>query len=494
MAIAKVCGIETEYGVHSNNEHDNPVSLSSLLVNSYVADLERAGWDFENENPANDARGFSATNGQPPQIETHLVNAVLTNGARYYVDHAHPELSTPECANPLELVLYDKAGEEILRRSATSANKYLGTESTVTVIKNNSDGKGNSYGCHENYLMDRGVPFSRIAKQVITHFITRIIMVGAGKVGSEITGDSHTVPFQVSQRGEFFEEEIGLETTLKRPIVNTRDEPHADPARFRRLHVIVGDANMSEVSTFLKVGTTALVLAMIEDNWLDNADMMFANPVHAIHQVSQDVELCTVLDLANGKTATALQLQWKIFELASNYAKQNGLPALGDEEVGKMLMERWESTLESLESDPMSLANQLDWVAKYRLLQAYIDRHGISWADPKLRAIDIQYHDINPEKSLYRRVGMERLLDDDDINKAVVMPPRDTRAFFRGMCLARFSKEIVSANWDSLVFDLKDGPLKRVPMMDPLKGTADHVDALIQNCRDAADLLNGLGA
>ena len=161
MAIVKVCGIETEYGIHSNNSHDNPVSLSSLLVNSYVTDLERAGWDFENESPANDARGFSATNGQPPQIETHLVNAVLTNGARYYVDHAHPELSTPECANPLELVLYDKAGEEILRRSVASANKYLPAESPVTVIKNNSDGKGNSYGCHENYLMDReGEPTS----------------------------------------------------------------------------------------------------------------------------------------------------------------------------------------------------------------------------------------------------------------------------------------------------------------------------------------------
>ncbi len=492
MAIVKVCGIETEYGIHSNNSHDNPVSLSSLLVNSYVTDLERAGWDFENESPANDARGFSATNGQPPQIETHLVNAVLTNGARYYVDHAHPELSTPECANPLELVLYDKAGEEILRRSVASANKYLPAESPVTVIKNNSDGKGNSYGCHENYLMDREVPFSRIAKQIITHFITRIIMIGAGKVGTELAGNSRAIPFQLSQRGEFFEEEIGLETTLKRPIVNTRDEPHADPARFRRLHVIVGDANMSEVSTFLKVGTTALVLAMIEDNWLDNADIMLANPVHAIHQVSQDVGLSTVLELVNGTTATALQLQWQIFELASDYVEQNGLSVLGDEEVGKIMMERWESTLESLESDPMSLSDQLDWVAKYRLLQAYMDRHNASWTDPRLRAIDIQYHDINPEKSLYNRVGMERLVTDDEINKAVVTPPRDTRAFFRGMCLAKFSNEIASANWDSLVFDLKDGPLKRVPMMDPLKGTADHVDTLIQGSKNATELLHGL--
>ncbi|MHB8264077.1 MAG: depupylase/deamidase Dop [Acidimicrobiales bacterium] len=492
MAISKVCGIETEYGIHSSGDHDNAVTLSSLLVNSYVTNLERAGWDFENETPGNDARGFNVSGGSPPAIETHLINAVLTNGARYYVDHAHPELSTPECANPLELVLYDKAGEEILRRSVMLANRYHGTEGQISVIKNNSDGKGNSYGCHENYLMDREVPFARIAKQIMTHFVSRIIMTGSGKVGSEIGNTDQAAPFQLSQRAEFFEEEIGLETTLKRPIVNTRDEPHADPARFRRLHVIVGDANLSEVATFLKVGTTALILALIEDGYLDNVDISLANPVRAIHQVSLDLSLKETLDLANGSTATPLELQWQLFDLASMYVDRYGFSVLGSVEVGKDVMRRWESTLAALEEDPMKLAKQLDWVAKYQLMQGYMDRHGTRWDDSRLRAIDIQYHNIDPAKSLYARVGMERLVSSEDVARAVMEPPRDTRAYFRGMCLNRFADNIASANWDSLVFDLSDGPLRRVPMMDPLKGTAEHVEELVNSSRDAADLLDRL--
>jgi proteasome accessory factor A len=492
VAIGKICGIETEYGIHSSSDHDNAVTLSSLLVNSYVANLERAGWDFENETPGNDARGFDASKGSPPEIETHLINAVLTNGARYYVDHAHPELSTPECANPLELVLYDKAGEEILRRSVALANKYYHVDGRISIIKNNSDGKGNSYGCHENYLVAREVPFSRLAKQIMTHLVTRIIMTGAGKVGSEVGSADSAAPFQLSQRAEFFEEEIGLETTLKRPIVNTRDEPHADPARFRRLHVIVGDANLSEVATFLKVGTTALVLAMIEDGYLDNSDLSLANPVSAIHQVSLDVSLTRALELANGSTATPLDLQWQLYDLGSTYVDRYGFSVLGDTEVGKDMMHRWESTLAALESDPMKLARQLDWVAKYQLMQGYMDRHGTGWNDPRLKAIDIQYHNIDVAKSLYVRAGLERLVDAEEVARAVMEPPRNTRAYFRGMCLTRFAGNIASANWDSLVFDLPGGPLRRVPTMDPFKGTAEHVEDLLATSSDAADLLDRL--
>ena len=204
-----------------------------------------------------------------PEVETHLVNAVLTNGARFYVDHAHPELSTPECADPRSVVLFDKAGEVILQRSMVAANRTMPAGQEIVIYKNNSDRKGNSYGCHENYLMDRRVPFGRIVTHVMPHFITRQIYTGAGKVGSEAPGlGISEVPFQLTQRADFFEEEVGLETTLKRPIVNTRDEPHADAQKYRRLHVIVGDANLAEVATFLKVGSTALVLAMIEDDFL----------------------------------------------------------------------------------------------------------------------------------------------------------------------------------------------------------------------------------
>ena len=278
MAIQKVLGIETEYGIIVRGGDSNPIAASSILINAYVQGLARAGaatgasrvgWDFEDEQPGNDARGFNAEGQMPPEVETHLVNAVLTNGARYYVDHAHPELSTPECADPRSIVVYDRAAELILHRSMAAATELLPAGQEIVVYKNNSDRKGNSYGTHENYLMDRAVPFSKIVRYVMPHFITRQIYTGAGKVGSEAPGlTSADVPYQLTQRADFFEEEVGLETTLKRPIVNTRDEPHADAQKYRRLHVIVGDANLSEVATFLKVGTTALVLSMIEDDWL----------------------------------------------------------------------------------------------------------------------------------------------------------------------------------------------------------------------------------
>ena len=257
VAIPKVCGIETEYGIQVVHGDPNPIAASSVLINAYAHDVARqqTGWDFEDEAPGNDARGFAREGAMPPQVETHLVNTVLTNGARFYVDHAHPEFSTPECRDALECLRYDRAGELILTRAMEAADLAVHDGSRLVIYKNNSDGKGNSYGAHENYLMDRAAPFTRIVTGITPHFVTRQIFAGAGKVGSETaTHDGKRVDFQLSQRAEFFEEQVGLETTLKRPIVNTRDEPHADPQRYRRLHVIVGDANLAEVATFLKVG------------------------------------------------------------------------------------------------------------------------------------------------------------------------------------------------------------------------------------------------
>jgi hypothetical protein len=233
VALRKVLGIETEYGILVRGGESNPIAASSVLINAYVQELARAdagpaparvGWDFEDEHPGNDARGFSADGTMPPEVETHLVNAVLTNGARYYVDHAHPELSTPECADPRTIVVFDRAAEVILQRSMRAAASILPPGQELVVYKNNSDRKGNSYGCHENYLMDRQVPFSKIVAHAMPHLITRQIFTGAGKVGTEAAGlTSEDVPFQLTQRADFFEEEVGLETTLKRPIVNTRD-------------------------------------------------------------------------------------------------------------------------------------------------------------------------------------------------------------------------------------------------------------------------------
>jgi len=490
VAVAKVCGIETEYGIHHAGGDGNPVASSSLLVNAYVSDLARVGWDFEDEMPGNDARGFAREGSLPPEVETHLVNAVLTNGARYYVDHAHPEFSTPECADPLEAVLYDKAGEEVLRRSMAAVRRVLPEGQSIVVYKNNSDGKGNSYGTHENYLMDRAVPFARIAHLVTPHFVTRSIYCGAGKVGTETgAGSGRDVTFQISQRAEFFEEEVGLETTLKRPIVNTRDEPHADPQRYRRFHVIVGDANLAEMATFLKVGTTALVLALIEDDAFGDVDLTLANPVKAMRQVSFDLGLATPLQLADGRTTTALGVQWELFGLARKYAEQRGLDCLGDEAVGQALLQRWESVLHGLETDPETVADRVDWAAKLVLLEAYRERHGLDWDDQRLAAVDLQYHDLRPERSLFTRLETEHLVTREEVVRAVTEPPRRTRAYFRGQCLKRWASSVASANWDSIVFDLGADPLRRVPMMDPLRGTAEHVEELLKGSSTPSDLL-----
>ncbi|HVF75797.1 MAG TPA: depupylase/deamidase Dop [Acidimicrobiales bacterium] len=496
MAIRKVLGLETEYGIVLRGAGDsNPIAASSVLINAYVNELQRkVGWDFEDESPGNDARGFAREGAMPPEVETHLVNAVLTNGARYYVDHAHPEFSTPECADPLEIVRYDKAGERILARSMEAAARALPDGQGIVVYKNNSDRKGNSYGTHENYLMDRQAPFGRIVQHVMPHFVTRQIYTGAGKVGTESTSvTSAEVPFQLTQRADFFEEEVGLETTLKRPIVNTRDEPHADAQKYRRLHVIAGDANLAEISTFLKVGVTAIVLSMIEDDWLGARDFTLATPVASMRAVSYDVSLRKPLALADGSSMTALQVQWEYFNLAQKYVDAHGLESVG-ESVGAMVMERWEQVLTGLESDPMSLANQLDWVAKYRLLEGYRERHGLSWSDHKLAAMDLQYHDVRPERSLFGRLPMERLVTEDEVIDAITEPPTDTRAYFRGKCLQKWASSIAAANWDSLVFDLGTDPLRRVPMMEPLRGTAAMVDRLLEGCSSPSELLERLGS
>jgi proteasome accessory factor A len=503
VAITKICGIETEYGIVLRGAGDsNPIAASSVLINAYVNDLERVGsagpapkvgWDFEDEMPGNDARGAPPAGTLAPEIETHLVNAVLTNGARYYVDHAHPELSTPECADARSVVVFDRAAESILIRSMEAARRVLPDGQEVVVYKNNSDRQGNSYGCHENYLMDRAVPFGRIVAHVIPHFVTRQIFTGAGKVGTETAGaGAESVPFQLTQRADFFEEEVGLETTLKRPIVNTRDEPHADAQKYRRLHVIVGDANLAELSTFLKVGTTALVLAMIEDDYLPR-DFEFAASVFALRRVSFDLSLREPLELADGSTITALDVQWELLDRAKKYRDDRGLDPIG-QSVGDEVVARWEETLTALESDPMVLADRLDWVAKYRLIDGYRQRHDLDWDDARLAAMDLQYHDLRPDKSLFSRLDVERIAGDDEIARATSEPPIDTRAYFRGKCLQRWAGDIVAANWDSLVFDVGREPLRRVPMMEPSRGTEAHVGRLLEECATPAELLDRLGS
>ena len=273
--------------------------------------------------------------------------------------------------------------------------------------------------------------------------------------------------------------------------MNTRDEPHADAQKYRRLHVIVGDANMAEVATYLKVGVTALVLAMIEDDYFGDLDLSLAAPVQSLRKVSYDLSLSTPLELADGRTMTALEMQWELLDLGRKYAEDRGLDAV-DDEVGRDVLDRWESTLSALEVDPTSLARQLDWVAKYQLLDAYRERHSLEWDDPKLAAMDLQYHDVRPAKSLFARLDTEKIVDTSAVDAAITEPPGDTRAYFRGRCLQRWATSIAAANWDSLVFDLGSDPLRRVPMMEPLRGTAAHVDTLLEDCATPAELLAAL--
>lgn len=488
MALHKVLGTETEYGIVVRGDPGfNPAVASSLVVNSYPGARVKVQWSYEEESPGRDARGFGHDTYGLIDPEGAVVNSVLANGARLYVDHAHPEYSAPESYDPLEAALYDKAGERVMHAAAVIAGETSGRR--VSLYKNNSDGKGNSYGAHENYLLARETPFGDVIRYATTFMVTRQIFTGAGKVGRE--NDRPDVDFQVTQRADFFEEEVGLETTLKRPIINTRDEPHGDPSRYRRLHVIIGDANLSEPQNFLKLGATALMLAALEDGALPDPLDLF-DPVEACWQVSHDVDLTRPIELDGGGSATALEIQGRYLEWLAKYAEKEL-----DAAVWGSLIEEWERTLTFLDADPLQLADTLDWVAKKRLLEGYVERDGLDWSNPKLRALDLQYHDVDPERGLYNRLvgrgAMRRLFTDDEIDDAVAKPPERTRAFFRGRCVSDFSDSLVAANWDSLVFDVGESHLKRVPMMEPLRGDAERVGTLLDEAEDAADLLRRLG-
>jgi Pup amidohydrolase len=488
--IHKVVGTETEFGITIRNYPDfNPVVASSLVINSYAGRSTRIQWSYEEESPGRDARGFGYDPAPTGEFETGLVNVVLTNGARLYVDHAHPEYSTPECYDPLEAALYEKAGELVMERAVLAASRGLLEGQRLHIHKNNSDGKGNSYGGHENYLVDRRLPFSELTSHLIPFFATRQIYTGSGKIGSE--NGRPAVDYQITQRADFFEEEVGLETTLKRPIVNTRDEPHADPGLYRRLHVIIGDSNLSETQTFLKVGATALLLSAIEARAIGDP-IVLARPVESVWRVSHDPSLRATLELGDGSFATALELQWHYLDWVSKYAEVEGV-----DDVGRQVIATWEAILTDLERDPMSTADRLDWTAKLALIDGYRERDHLPWGSPKLRMLDLQYHDVDRHRGLYHRLvakgRMNRLFTDSEIEHAAVSPPERTRAYFRGSCVERYGDAIVAANWDSLIFDVGEDALKRVPMMEPLRGGKDRVADLLDRCPTPADLVRALG-
>jgi proteasome accessory factor PafA2 len=486
----RVIGTEVEYGITiTNDDAFNPITASALVVNSYGDGSDKVRWSYVDESPGRDARGFSLTHTPIDESDSGLVNAVLENGARLYVDHAHPEYSSPECADPLTATLYDKAGELVMHRAAVSASRLVGDGRTLLLHKNNSDGKGNSYGAHENYLVDRRVPFSDIVHHLTAFLVSRQILTGSGKLGSEHGRDATN--FQITQRADFFEEEIGLETTLKRPIINTRDEPHADPSVYRRLHVIFGDATMSEFQTFVKIGATSLLLMALEEQALGEA-IRLRTPVSAVHTVSRDLTMSQTLELRNGSRSSALELQWRYLALARDYASTADISP-----VYKRVLAVWEELLIDLESGYAKVSDRLDWAAKLNIIEAYRARDGLEWSDPKLALLDLQFHDIHPDRGLYHRLvrsgRMRRLFTDDEVEHAVQTPPEGTRAWFRGESVRRYRSAVVAANWDSLVFDTGESNLVRVPMMDPLRGTRNLVEGLMDESPDASTLIRKLG-
>jgi proteasome accessory factor PafA2 len=499
--MRRIMGTEVEYGISVPGDSTaNPVLTSTQVVLAYAAAAEvprakRARWDYEVESPLRDARGFDLgvpglAQPDPELDDLGAANVILTNGARLYVDHAHPEFSSPEVTNPRDAVIWDKAGERIMEEAALRA-RTVPDQPLFQLYKNNVDGKGASYGSHENYLMARSTPFTMVIAGLTPFFVSRQVICGSGRVGIGPAGEHPG--FQLSQRADYIEVEVGLETTLKRGIINTRDEPHADADKYRRLHVIIGDANLSEISTYLKTGTTSLILSMIEEKAL-SADLGIADPVSELKSVSHDPSLKHLIRMRDGRRLTALDIQWAFYERARSFVDNRE----GDDadEITADVLDRWESVLDRLGRDPMLCAGELDWVAKLRLLEGYRERESLQWASHKLQLVDLQYSDVRPEKGLYQRLvtrgSMATLFSEDEVRRAMVEPPEDTRAYFRGRCLAQYASEVVAASWDSVIFDVGRESLVRVPMMEPLRGTKAHVGALFDRCPSAKDLLEAI--
>ena len=405
----------------------------------------------------------------------------LENGARFYQDiGCHPEYATPECDNVVELVTHEKAGERIIERLSVTAEKKMrvdGFFGKISVFKNNTDTPGNTYGCHENYLMDRRVSFRQLASQLIPFFVTRQVFTGAGKAIRTDRGK-----YVISQRAQHIREEISIATTTARGIINTRDEPHADREKYRRLHVIVGDSNMSEFATFLKVGTTAIVLRMIEDNFIRQR-LALRNSVKAIWEISKDTTCTHKIELENGKRLSAVELQWQYFECAKQYFEQ-----AESDPITEQVMKRWECVLKHLARDPSSLDRELDWVIKKKLIETYVASRNLNWDSADVSMLDLQYHNIRKEGEkkktglyykLERKDQVERIVTDEQVDKAMHLPPETTRAKFRGrfVKLANERKILCGVNWSYI--QLYEPYQKLFLSTDPMKSEYEEASRMI---------------
>jgi len=405
-------------------------------------------------------------------------NVFLSNGSRLYLDvGSHPEYATAECDSIHELVVHDKAGERILEQLLTGAEERLaeeGINGDIYLFKNNTDSAGNSYGCHENYLTSRIDEFSHYADALIPFLVTRQIYAGAGKVLQTARG----AKFCISQRAEHIWEGVSSATTRSRPIINTRDEPHADPDLYRRLHVIVGDSNMSEYATFLKVGATSILLRMLEEPNVVLRDMSLENPIRAIREISHDITCTRKVRLANGREASALEIQSEYLTRALRFAERRDLTPLE-----KQALMMWERALTQIEIDPLGQDREADWVIKHRLVESYRERHGIELTDPRIALLDLQYHDISRRRSLFYKLQdrglVERICDDIEIDEATETPPQTTRARLRGefIRVAKERKRDYTVDWVHL--KLNDQSQRTVLCKDPFRSHDERVESLI---------------
>ena len=519
MSARRLVGLETEYGIiRPSMPKANATVLSAQVVDSYVqlvaetnSQVRGARWDYADESPLQDARGFTMARDQAhptqltdvePEVDAGIwtaesvaldgndarvgstlyqekdstdvvMNMVLGNGARLYVDHAHPEYSSPESTTPRAAVLWDQAGDEVMRRAMDTAARLGSGE--LLMYKNNTDNKSVSYGAHENYLVPRSVEFSTLVQGLTPFFATRQIFCGAGRVGKGMLGQRKE--FQISQRADFFEAEVGLETTVNRPIINTRDEPHSNWDKYRRLHVIIGDANLGQISTLLRVGTTNLVLSLIEAGAAPKLEL--GDPVAALQQISHDPSLKTAVRLRDGRKLTAIEIQREYLDAAQDYCQRQGHVDPDTTEI----LERWAQVLDLLERDPLLAADQIDWIAKYKLITSFAQRHNLSLDDPRVGMLDLQWADLRQDKGLYYRLAargaIQTIFSQEEINRAVTEPPEDTRAYLRGKTLQRYAPYVVAANWDALSFSVPGArKISRIFLPEPLDGTRRDVGEL----------------
>jgi proteasome accessory factor A len=405
-------------------------------------------------------------------------NVFLENGARLYLDvGSHPEYATPECDTVVDLVAHDKAGERVLEALLGAAEVRLheeGISGEIYLFKNNTDSAGNSYGCHENYLVARQGEFARMAEVLIPFFVTRQVFTGAGKVLHGPRG-AH---FCISQRAEHIWEGVSSATTRSRPIINTRDEPHADAERYRRLHVIVGDSNMSEFTTFLKVSVTDLVLRMVEENTVMR-DLTLENPIRAIREISHDLSCGRKLRLANGRELSALEIQEEYLDRALRFAESRGLDG-----ITRGTLREWERALGALRDGALErIASKVDWVAKYLLIERYREKHGLPLSHPKVALLDLAYHDVNRDRGLYylleRKGSMARVVDERDVQQAMHRPPQTTRARLRGEFIRQAKQRRRDYTVDWVHLKLNDQAQRTVLCKDPFRSEDDRVEQLI---------------